>query len=712
MPTVAALGAVVLQIGFARDDRPADRGHALEAIPHEAGAIPVASATAPEPVARLAGAAGHLVLAHGAQSGAPVQYRWVAPAGVERIRFALDQPSLAIAAYALDSRLVSGIPASAVAFPVRAGREYWIEVRPQGTPTDKAVLRWHPEERANTVRNDDMGNADPIAGVETASHFGFIDPNAATVEPREPLATGVRTAWWAWTAPSSMRYAWQVTAMTPHPLVVAVFSDREQMTLVDRGAGNGEQQLVFDAIAGTRYLIAAGVRATDAATTIPAGPVVFVWGPTPTNDDQDLAATLTGATGFTPGSTEFATMQLGERAEPHGDASAWWRWRAPQSQWYRFALDDVSAGAIAVYRTRNGYAAGPPVAISRATPTPFAVFEATAGESYAIRVAHDASSVNRRFTLSWGHAARPAWLRFSGATATPGTAAGIAFNESGDEMYVATESGLAVYDRDASGQLAYRQALAGVNHDTRLFWDGETSSLIAVSCDTLRKFPASRSGSGLATPRMIVGSIPCTSRQLAAATLLRDGTGTYVYFVGPLGIATLRFNRDRSVLAFMRGTPVEDMVTATLGADDAFLYAATADGLRVFARDPNTGVLTARGDVQVSAANDNAPIRVLKVDAEGRFLLALTHDRRVRAYSLRDPRHTGTGGGIRAGRRPHSRPANRAVQLHRHPRRRPDRRRRLYGHGLQRTAALRSAGAELGRGAAPRRCRRIWHQPA
>ena len=649
VPTVAALAAAVLQIGLVRDGRPEDRARDrdLETLPQDTRATPLGSAVVSAPDARIAGATGQVALAPGAQSRGPVRYRWIAPDGVERIRFALDEPSLTVAAYALDSRLVSGIPASAVALPVRAGEQYWIEVRSTATPVASAVLRWRPEERANTVRNDDVANADPIVGVETDSHFGFIEPNAATVEPREPSASGVRTAWWAWTAPSSIRYAWQVTAMIPHPLALAVFSDGAEMTLIDRGAGNGEQQLVFDAVAGTRYLIAAGVRATAAVTAIPAGPVVFVWGPTPTNDDQGLAATLMGASGSTPGSTEFATIQPGEQAEPHGDASVWWRWRAPRTDWYRFALDDVSAGAIAVYPTRNGHADGPPVAVSRATPTPFAAFKATAGESYAIRVAHDALSVKRRFTLSWSHDTQPAWLRFGSATdglhtspsdiVIPGNPARIAFNGDGDELYVATESGLAVYDRGASGQLTYRQTLAGVDHNTRLFWDAETSSLIAVSCDALLRFPASRSGPGLTTPRMIAGSIPCTSRQLAAATLLRDRTGTYVHFAGPLGIATLRFNRDRSVMAFMRGTPVEGLVAATLGAHDAFLYAATADGLRVFARDRNTGVLTARGPLQATDANDAAPIRVLKSDAKGRFLFALTDDRRVRAFDLTEP---------------------------------------------------------------------------
>lgn len=141
------------------------------------------------------------------------------------------------------------------------------------------ALRWRPGGATRAVRNDDIADADPIAGAETGSHFGFIDPNAATVEPREPSASGARTAWWAWTAPSSVRYTWQVTAMVP-ALALAVFSDDAEMTLVHRSAANrhGVQQLVFDAIAGTRYLIAAGVHASDAVAAIPAGPILFAWG--------------------------------------------------------------------------------------------------------------------------------------------------------------------------------------------------------------------------------------------------------------------------------------------------------------------------------------------------------------------------------------------------------------------------------------------------
>ncbi|MCY4012536.1 MAG: hypothetical protein OXG82_07470 [Gammaproteobacteria bacterium] len=652
-PTGVALAAgALLQIGLGLDS---PRDHASTVLSHDpqpvrqsGTAIPARTVTGPAPTTEIMGATGHVLVRRGENTD-PVRYRWVAPAGVERIRFEVTEPSLAVAAYALDSRLVSGVPAASIAFPVRSGAEYWIEARRTDAALAGEALRWQPDNSLRRVRNDDVADADAIAGFETNSHFGFIDPNAATVEPREPMASGVRTAWWAWTAPSTARYAWQVTAMIPHPLALAVFSDREEVRLIDRSAANrlDGRQLVFDAIAGTRYLIAVGLHATDAVAAIPAGPIVFAWGPTPANDDRGFAEPLTGASGSVPGSTEFATMQPGEQAAPGGQASVWWRWRAPRTQWYRFALDDTDAGTITVYPARPGDAAGPPLAVSRATPTPVAVFEATAGETYAVRVAHHPLSVERRFRLSWDPDARPAWLRFRGiaggldASGVGMIAAGgpdrIAFNSNGKEMYVATEAGLAVYDRGPSGRLSHRRTIAGVDRDTRLFFDAQTGSLIAVSCNALRKFAAGASGQALTAPQTIAGRIPCTSRQLAAATLLRDATGSFVHFAGPLGIATLRFNRDRSVLAFMRGTPVEGVVAATLGVDDAFLYAATEDGLHVFARDRNTGVLTARGQVQPNATDGAAPIRLLKSARSGGHLFALTQDRRVRAYGLTVP---------------------------------------------------------------------------
>ena len=642
VPTAVALGVAALQIGLAPDD--AVLVHDPEPVAQTATAIHAGSTPALD--TRITGATGRVALVPSALSLGAVRYRWVAPAGVLRIRFEVDHPSLAVAAYTLDSRLVSGIPAAAVAFRARTGTEYRIEVRRRGTQRAGEALAWRPDDRARTVRNDDVADADPIAGVEAGTHFGFVDPDVATVEPAEPSASGVRTAWWAWTAPSSVRYAWKVTAMFPQRMALAVFSDGEEATLIDRTATSphGAQQLVFDATADTRYLIAAGIHASDAETAIPAGPIVFAWGPTPANDDRGSAAPLKGASGRAAGSTEFATTEPSEQAEPGGEASVWWRWRAPRTQWYRFALDDADAGTITVYPSRNGLVDGPSLAVSRATPMPVAVFEAAAGETYAIRVAHDLLTVERRFTLSWDHDARPAWLRFAG-TAADSAASGtqiaapdrIAFNGDGDEMYVATGTGLAVYDRRASGQLSHRRTLAGVGHDTRLFWDAETSSLIAVSCDGLRKFPVSASGRGLSAPQTITGRIPCTGRQLDNATLLRDAAGSFLHFAGPLGIATLRFNIDRSVMAFMRGTPIEGLLAATLAADDAFLYAATDVGLRVFARDRNTGALTERGHVQPSNANGAASIRLLKTDPKGRYLFALTGDRRLRAYGLTVP---------------------------------------------------------------------------
>ena len=40
-----------------------------------------------------------------------------------------------------------------------------------------------PDDSVRRVRNDDVADADAIAGIEADSRFGSIDPNAATVEP-------------------------------------------------------------------------------------------------------------------------------------------------------------------------------------------------------------------------------------------------------------------------------------------------------------------------------------------------------------------------------------------------------------------------------------------------------------------------------------------------------------------------------------------------
>ena len=582
-------------------------------------------------------------------------YRWTAPAeSTGDFRFEVDQSFLNIAAFARDElgdlRLVSGAPGQGAVFPIRANTQYHIVVASdRGPATGNYALTWYPSQRSGTTRNDDIATADPLVGAVAASHFAFADLNSATVEPDEPLESGVRTAWWSWTAPASTRYTWRATPVFPHPMRLAVFEAGAHLAAVaeSSGASRTEQTLSFDAVAGTRYLVSAGVAGEQALVPARTGPIVFAWGPAPANDDFAHPSALAGANGKVAASNRFATIEPGERIGRLGARSIWWTWESRETSWYRFSLDDRSgAGVVAVYELQGGGRGHEPVAISRPLPSAVLVLRAEAGKKYALRVGSDGAAVGSDFTLSWRSNGTPTWLRYAGAIVDGevdragnlvelGAPNDMTLSSEGDGLYVVTEIGLQVYARDHSGALRHLQTIAGIDPNSRLLWDAHAQSLIAVACTGLLRYQASATGVDLSPPAPVYGTIPCTNRNLVDATLLRDAKGTFVHFVSPLGIATLRFNAHRTVLSFMRGLPVAGITAAAMGPADEFLYAAAEGGLQVFARNLNTGALTRLGGAYEDSAR--RPLQLLTIDPTARYLLGIDADRRVVAFDLANP---------------------------------------------------------------------------
>ena len=632
-----------------------------------------AASTRPDsdsPAEIIAGVTGHIsgsyrdLVGRGPSLGQPLaaSYRWTAPAeSAGDFRFEVDRSFLNVAAFARDElgdlRLVSGAPGQVAVFPVRANTEYRIVVASDHAPAAADyALTWYPSQRPGTTRNDDIAAADPLTGAAASSHFAFTDLNSATVEPDEPLESGVRTAWWSWTAPASARYTWRATPLFAQPMRLAVFEAGVHLAAVAESSGTSRtgQTLSFDAVAGTRYLVSAGVAGEQALLPVRTGPVMFAWGPAPANDDFANASALAGPNGKVAASNRFATIEPGERTGLVGASSIWWTWESAETRWYRFSLNDrSSAGVVAVYELLDGDRGHDPIAVSRPLPGSVLVFRAQLGKKYALRIGSDGAAAGGEVTLSWHPNGTPAWLRYAGAIVDGevdhagnvvelGAPNDMTFNSEGDGLYVVTETGLQVYARDRSGALRHLQSVAGIDPNSRLLWDAHADSLIAVACTGLFQYRTSATGVDLAPPVPVHGTIPCTNRNLADAMLLRDAKGTFVHFVSPLGIATLRFNADRTVLSFMRGVPVAGIVAAAMGPDDEFLYAAVAPaegGLLVFARNLNTGTLTRLGRADEDSAR--SPLQLLTIDPTARYLLGIDADRRVVAFDLANPAEPG-----------------------------------------------------------------------
>lgn len=582
-------------------------------------------------------------------------YRWTAPMDGD-FEFGVDRRHLKVVAFTGDAvddlRLVSGLPGPTALFPARAGDSYMVAVAADDAYASGSdyTLSWGPGERHGA--NDDMAYAEPMIGAPAFFHFGFADFATATVEPGEPHGSGVRTAWWTWTAPLTARYTWRASALFDDALAVSVVEVGDALTTLTESAGEraAEQLMSFDGVAGRQYLISAGLPTTQPFVLSYYGAISFEWGPAPVNDELATAGSLAGVSGTVIGSNRFATTAPGEAAGLLGDSSVWWTWEAPESRWYRITLEEASGGGIvSVFKVHgDGGLSHEPVAVSRRLPDPILVFRADAGERYAVRVGSDGSWQGDEFMLSWAPNGAPAWLRYAGTVAdgdlddagnildlaSPGS---VAFNADGSELYVATASGLQVYARGAgTGALSHVQTLGGMDESAQLFWDPGTSSVIGVGCVGVSRFAAAEGG-GLSAAVPVAGTVPCIEGFLPSGTLLLDSTGTFAYFFSAFGIFILQFDEERTAVAMVGGLPVVGIAAATFGKTEDFVYAAGDEGLYVFARDANTGALLPVALEGDNPAAELGPLSPLAVDEDGRYLFGITEDSGVAAFDLDDP---------------------------------------------------------------------------
>ena len=600
--------------------------------------------------ARIGGALG---TADGSNLGASVEagehvgplaattwFRWLAPATGD-YAFSVDRRGLAVAAFTGNDvaalRLVSGFPDSAAVFPARAGDEYRVVVAARGAYAsgNDYTLRWAPGAREG-VANDDLMDAEPIpAGAPF--HTLATDLTAATVQPREPAETGVRSAWWRWTAPADGFWTWRARRFGGAFRMSVFRIDPATGFVYLAGTDPDATRLEFswEATAGTHYFLSVGAP-LDAPFGRPLGNrMMLEWGRSPANDSLGAAAVLAGAAGSVTGSNAFATIERGEDATGVGDSSLWWTWEAPSEGWYRFSLAHARAGVLAVFR-RGADGGLERLAISRRLyGSADAVFRVEAGATYVIRVGTRPPWPGEGFELSWEAHGVPAWLRFvdlleDGDLDAAGTLVQVAdpramiFHPDGGELYAATADGLQVYARDAdSGGLRLAQTVAGVDNDALLLWDEATRSLLAGSCQGWDRFARS-DGAGLTHAGAVAPPSPCPE-----ASAFTDATGALLLLVRPgVGLETYRFDAGRTAIEYVGATGVSGIGTAIISNGGEFVYAAADNALHAFALNPATGALQPLGAIRNGTDAGGRPVeglsgvRALAIDTADTTLFA------------------------------------------------------------------------------------------
>ena len=438
---------------------------------------------------------------HFGRLGATVWYRWTAPDdGFWEHR--VDADHLKVLAFAGDRmdglRLVSGYPAGVVAFPARAGESYRIAVASADAfgGGGRFDLSWSMGEGPRAAQ-DDFAEARQLPGVDVSSFRASVDGNS-TVEPDEPAGTGVRTRWWSWTPPATAEHTWRLVGQDPG-MTLSAFSGDTLEGLSPVGVADAtDAEFTFAADEAQTYRFAVGASASHASafdSSYLGGQVEF--GPTPGNDAWRSAAPLAEASGTVAGSNRYATTEDHERIHDVGHSSLWWTFEAPADGWYRFRLDesdpsftlaafayaDVPAGRLEmVVSSRRGPGA------DRAE----IVFQASAGDRVAIRLGTFGDDRGGEFTLHWEETEAPSLLRYAGRF-TPtresedGTVGievlrGMAFDATGQALYVASPSGLLVLGRDPdSGALTNGQVLSGIQLGAAMLWDSDNTRLLAFS---------------------------------------------------------------------------------------------------------------------------------------------------------------------------------------------------------------------------------------
>ena len=555
-------------------------------------------------------------------------YRWTAPEDGSW-RFEIDtQHLLRVAAFTgtnvANLRLVSGFPANTASFTARSGGEFRIAVASRdahvsggsyGVSWEK--VEWSP----------DSGDHFAQAGTFTLFPSSF-SLGHHTVEPGEPEASGVRTRWWSWTAPSTGRFTWKLDSIWTELTVAAFSGDAlENLQLLgSTGPDVTSREFSFPAVKGEQYWLSVGWPAGDyGAFTSPSASGRLFRGATPSNDEFEGAISLGSTRGLTAASNAYATTAAGELVEQLGHSTLWWTYETPTAGWYEFQTTNTQP-ALAVYEID---ATGSLREISRSRNGKV-VFRAEAGKRYAIRASTMNSTYGGVLGLYWSPVDAPAWLRYLASFADAQDpqasavqlidAGSLAFARDGSTLYATSAFGLTIFERDAdTGGLGTGESVDDDLSRSLLVHDPERDRLVANRCGTWRAYVGLDGADGIEGSDLTVEGDPAS----CGRRLFLDPEGAFLYRVVPeLGIEVFAIEDDG--LRHEETTQIAGIKDAAMARNGDYVYAVYLDAtsrVRTYQRDQETGLLTPEGlirrwtnvrDLDTLAIADNEHLFVIR----------------------------------------------------------------------------------------------------
>ena len=603
-------------------------------------------------------------------SAATVWYEWTAPRD-GFWEFNVNITGLVVRVFAGsrvgELRLLSWPqPRKGAGFPARRGETYRIAVASRSADESgtRFTLSW--EESVGLVHaNDRFEDAIGFEGLEGI--LGRSGPQGwedafCTVEPGEPVETGIGTCWWRWTAPRDGRFTFGMDGSSVFRLSIFVGDALEDLQLV--GSARGGSAFVLAATQGTRYSIALG-RAPEFLADAHGEPSAISWGPTPANDARADASRLAGAGGAVTARLTYATVAPEDPRDTVGTVSVWWYWSAPASGWYRFRVDEDPLSTIVSIYPRSD--ARQPAATSErsflANGRVEAYAHVRAGETYDIRLsARPGTEPGNSATLRWSQAQAPAFLAYRGAldSLSSDAASGswrsprnLAVTDGGGHLFASSDDGLYAFTRDSATNalsLAWRlEAGSGVDEanpffdallDGRLWWNRREGRLFLLLYEGGYSFALPANGASPSPGRTVElrggaqAFLPWNPFQGAGSS---DGRHYYAAVEREPRLKVFRvdsperFTLVQDVSPF--GGPEQGSFPAAIGypidlalsPDESHLYLVATNGLAAFSRNPDTGRLDLTHEI-LSDGDPQGPfgglgdLRDVAVDADGRVL--------------------------------------------------------------------------------------------
>lgn len=543
--------------------------------------------------------------------GGTVWYAWTAPDdGYWEFRSnASHLKVLAFSGENIDElRLVSGYPKAVVGFPTQAGERYRIAVASQNAFTggSRFDLSWSAVDR--TPSHDEFAEARDLPGVDASSWSSEVTSDS-TVQPGEPIETGVRTRWWSWTAPASGAHTWRLVGPDPG-LTLSAFAGDSLEELSPLGVADATDiDFAFSADAEQSYRFAVGVSTRHAGAFTRnslGGRVEF--GPTPENDAWSSATVLAAASGMVSGSNRYATTEDHERIRDVGHSSLWWTFEAPADGWYRFWVEETSRPFTLATFVHAAGSAGQLELIASTGPDSDAteiVFEAKTGDRVAVRLGTFGNAQGGDFTLHWEETEAPNWLRYVGRFTLEHESGNfdltqlrrMAFAANGEALYVASTTGLSVLGRDpATGTLSQSQFFSGNQSGASFLWEADNTRLLVFNNCEVRAYAAVdgtyrrlRDDGALS----VTGVSPCS-----AQVVFMDPAREFVYVFQRSSIQVYSYeNEDTLRHVQTLSLSVRDAVISNAGG---YVYAVQNYELYALQRNGETGELTEVGQTSVA----------------------------------------------------------------------------------------------------------------